>query len=136
MHLDAFADLAVEAVDGAFRNETRAVAGPRDHTFLDLVRRVRAAVDSRAAIVRAPAWLALAGLGVAGWLLRDVVLTADEVSGLTREYLCSEQPLRRGIDFAEWIEGAGPAGLGQRYASELARHFRPAIELRTRDRQQ
>lgn len=124
--LDAFADVAVEAVDGAHRDETVAVAGPRDWTFLDMVCAVRAAVGSRAAIVRAPAVVALAGLKVAGVFLRDVVLTGDEIKGLVREYLYAETPLRRGDDFDAWLRRPDVADtLGRRYASELARHFRP-----------
>jgi len=123
--LDAFADLAVEAIDDAHGSATLPVAGPRDWIFLDLVRAVHAAVGSRARIVHAPAALALAGLKVAGLLLGDVVLTPDEVKGLTREYLYVERPLRRGADFAEWLAQPGVAStLGRRYASELERHFR------------
>jgi uncharacterized protein YbjT (DUF2867 family) len=123
--VDAFADLAVEAVDGGHRNATLAVAGPSDWRFLDMVRAIRTAVHSRALIVPAPAFVALAGLRVAGAFLGDVVLTRDEVKGLTREYLYSESPLRRGADFAAWL--ARPElskALGRRYESELARHFR------------
>ena len=69
--------------------------------------------------------LALAGLKVAGLFLGDVVLTPDEVKGLTREYLYVERPLRRGADFTEWLAQPDVAStLGRRYQSELARHFR------------
>src|SRR5205807_10104521 len=88
--VDAFADLAVEAIDGAHVNATVAVAGPIDWTFIDMVRAVRSAVRSCAAIVQAPPFVALAGLTVAGLFLRDVVLTSDEIKGLTREYLYAE----------------------------------------------
>ena len=75
--------------------------------------------------MHAPPALALAGLKVAGLFLGDVVLTPDEVKGLTREYLYVERPLRRGADFAEWLAQPGVAStLGRRYESELARHFR------------
>jgi hypothetical protein len=48
------------------------------------------------------------------------------IKGLTREYLYSEAPLRRGDDFQMWLDRADPAReLGRRYASELDRHFRP-----------
>src|SRR5437763_351908 len=83
--VDAFADLAVEAIDGAHGQVTLPVAGPNDWVFLDLVRAVHAAVGSRARIVHAPAELALAGLKIAGFFLGDVVLTPDEVKGLTHE---------------------------------------------------
>jgi hypothetical protein len=123
--LDAFADIAVEAVNGQHRDAVVPVAGPRDWTFLELVRAIRSAVGSRALIVHSPPVLALAGLRAAGWLLRDVVLTADEVRGLTREYLYSQGPLRRGEDIAEWLARPEvPSALGRRYESELARHFR------------
>lgn len=123
--VDAFAEIAIEAIDGAHLNEIVAVAGPSDRRFEEMVREVRAAVASRALIVHAPAWVALAGLRVAGALLRDVVLTSDEVKGLTREYLFSPEPVRRGGDFNEWLRSPGVAAtLGRQYQSELARHFR------------
>jgi uncharacterized protein YbjT (DUF2867 family) len=123
--LDAFADLAIEGVDGLHRNETLAVAGPADWSFRDLVHTIHDAVRSRALIVRAPAAVALAGLRAAGLLLGDVVLTRDEVKGLTREYLYAGQPLRRGVDFEAWIGQAQIASaLGRRYANELTMHFR------------
>lgn len=126
MTVDAFADVAVEAVAGGHQRATLPVAGPSDWTFVDMVRAVRAAVGSRALIVHAPAAVALAGLNVAGLFLRDVVLTSDEVKGLTREYLYAAQPLRRGADFAEWLREEGISStLGRRYESELTRHFRP-----------
>jgi NADH dehydrogenase len=123
--LDAFADVAVEAIEGARSGETVPVAGPRDWMFLDMVRAIRTAIGSRAAIVHAPAWLALVGLRAAGTLLGDVVLTSDEIKGLTREYLYSDTPLRRGDDFHDWLGRPGTSrALGRRYASELERHFR------------
>ena len=123
--LDAFADAAVEAVDGAYTNEIVPIAGPRDWRFVDMVRAIRAAVGSRAAIVPSPACFALAGLKAAGVVLGDVVLTGDEIKGLTREYLWAAAPLRRGADFDHWLaQPVVAAALGREYASELARHFR------------
>jgi len=123
--VEAFAGLALEAIDGDHREATLAVAGPSDWTFLEMVRAIRGAVGSRASIVSAPAWVALAGLRVAGALLGDVVLTSDEVKGLTREYLYAQDPLRRGIGFGQWLDRPGvAAALGAKYESELARHFR------------
>ena len=125
MMLDAFADVASDAIDGGYTREVVSVAGPRDWTFIEMVRAIRTVVRSRAAIVRAPSLVALAGLKVAGLLLGDVVLTRDEIRGLTREYLYAERPLRRGADISAWLSWPAVAStLGRVYASELARHFR------------
>jgi NADH dehydrogenase len=122
--LDALADLAVEAADGAYAQRTLAVAGPRDWTFLEMVRTIRAAVRSRAIILPVPTAVAFAGLRAAGWLLRDVVLTRDEIEGLIDEYLYADAPVRRGGDFSGWLASPGVAtSLGTSYASELQRHF-------------
>lgn len=124
--VDALADIAMESLTDQFPNQTLPVAGPRDWKFLDLVRAIRAAVGSRATIVSAPSWVAFSGLTVAGLILRDVVLTRDEIRGLTRGYLSSSEPLRRGMGFDEWLaQPSIAAELGRTYASELARHFRP-----------
>jgi len=125
MTLDAFADVAVEAVDGAHRATVLPVAGPRDLTFLEMVQAIRAAIQSDAWIVRAPATVGFVGLKVAGLFLDDVVLTWDEIQGLIRDYLYAAQPLRRGEDFETWLGRPGVASrLGLRYQSELARHFK------------
>jgi uncharacterized protein YbjT (DUF2867 family) len=125
MTVDAFGEIVVEAIDGGHRNAILPVAGPSDWTFLEMVHAVRRAVASRALLVRAPAWFALAGLQVAGLFLGDVVLTSDEVKGLTREYLYADRPIRRGADFSAWLADPAVAStLGRKYESELARHFR------------
>jgi len=125
MTVEAFADVALEAVHGLHRNATLPVAGPRDWTFLEMVRAIRRAVGARTAIVPAPASFSFAGLKIAGWLLGDVVLTGDEIKGLTRGYLCSDQPVRRGEDFSDWLSRPDVVSkLGVHYESELARHFR------------
>jgi NADH dehydrogenase len=58
-----------------------------------------------------------------GLVVRDVVLTADEISGLTAGLLVSHQPALGRISFIEWLNEAGPT-LGRGYLSELDRHFR------------
>jgi hypothetical protein len=55
--------------------------------------------------------------------MRDVVLTADEIRGLTAGLLVSHQPAVGQISFLEWLNESGPA-LGRGYLNELDRHFR------------
>lgn len=123
--LGAFGALIAAAVESPQSGAVTAVAGPVDYTYLDMVRRLRDAVGSRAALVRMPAWLALAASRIIGLLVRDVVLTRDEVAGLVRERLYSEHPVRVGPSLDEWLQrGDVRRELGQRYESELQRHFR------------
>jgi NADH dehydrogenase len=123
--LDGFAELIVEAVDAPSAGTVIDVAGPTDYTYLDMVRLIRGAVGSRAALVRMPAWLALAASWATGFVVGDVILTRDEARGLTQEYLYSPSPRRVGISLEQWLERDDVRqSLGRVYSSELERHFR------------
>ena len=58
-----------------------------------------------------------------GIVLRDVVLTPEEIRGLTCGLLASRQPALGQVSFIEWLKESGPT-LGRGYASELDHHFR------------
>lgn len=123
--LDGFGALVAEAVDSPGGGAITDVAGPADYTYLDMVRLIRAAVGSRAALIRMPAPLALAASWATGFLVRDVILTRDEAKGLTGEYLYSPHPRRVGESLEDWLErGDVRDYLGRSYVSELERHFR------------
>jgi uncharacterized protein YbjT (DUF2867 family) len=98
-------------------------AGPEVHEFGHFVRLIASAVGSRARIVSAPRPVALAFVRVGNAAVRDVVVTRDELDGLSRSLLTSSA-LPLGIDrFSEWIRDNADA-LGCRYESELRRNFR------------
>lgn len=55
------------------------------------------------------------------WLLvRDVVLTSEEIAALTSGLLTSRQPSRAKIAFSDWIT---EHETGRTYANEISRHF-------------
>ena len=119
--VEDFARMAVAAADGDDAVELD-VVGPEVFSYRDLVCRVRAVTGAKCAVWPAPrraAWLAAAALGL---VQRDVVLTWEEVLGLSRGLLVSgsagnsEMPTKLSC----WLEEHGPR-LGLRYASELAR---------------
>ncbi len=97
-------------------------AGPSRWTFEELVRLIARAVRSRAWITRAPEWMGLRAAQLAGWALRDVLVTRDELGALAAGLLVSgEEP--RGCDrFDDWLAENGNR-VGRRYTSELARNF-------------
>jgi len=56
-------------------------------------------------------------------LVRDVMLTGDEIRGLMTNLLATESPPNAATRFSEWL-ASNADKIGIAYASELARHFR------------
>ena len=97
--------------------------GPDVLGFAELVHLVRRAVSSRALVAPVPPWLLLIASRLLGRLVGDVVLTADEVAGLTSNLLVSKAPPTAPTRFTAWL-AAHAHELGLAWANELARHFR------------
>ena len=77
-------------------------------------------IGCRRPIFSVPAPVGRAVAGIAGWWLRDVVITRDEIEGLMADLLCVESPPAGTLRLSEWArEHAND--LGRRYASELER---------------
>jgi uncharacterized protein YbjT (DUF2867 family) len=122
VHVEDFARLAVEQGASCVDTVLDAV-GPEALAFEELVRLVRRAVQSRAALVRVPRPVLLTAARLLGAFVRDIVLTPDEIAGLTANLLVSHGPPTTSTRFSEWL--AGNAGqLGVKWASELHRHYR------------
>ena len=124
IHVDDLARICVRAAHGP-GDVIMDAAGPDTISFEELVRAIRDALGRRTPILHAPP-AAMAALARAlGLVVRDVVLTADEIRGLTAGLLVSHQPALGQISFLEWLTEHGPT-LGAAYANELDRHFRAA----------
>jgi uncharacterized protein YbjT (DUF2867 family) len=122
IHVDDFARICLRAADGLTDAITDAV-GPDRLTYEQLVRAVRDALRKKTPVVHAPP-AAVAILSRAlGVVLRDVVLTGDEIRGLTAGLLVSHQPALGRVSFLDWLQ-ANASTLGRAYANELDRHFR------------
>ena len=121
IHVDDFARICLEASHSRSGSIVDA-AGPDTMSFEELVRAIRDAVGRRTPILHAPP-AAMAGLARAlGLLVRDVVLTPDEIRGLTAGLLVSHQPALGQTSVIQWLKENGQA-LGRAYANELRRHF-------------
>ncbi len=118
-------DVAALAVDLAGLGDSVVcdATGPETYTFEDLVRLIRARVQSRSFIVHVPPLFALLVGYIFGPLLRDVLITRDEVGGLMDGLLVSELPPTCPTRFSEWLLEHADR-LGRAYASELERHYR------------
>lgn len=122
VHVEDFARLAVE--QGASRVDGSIDAvGPEALGFDELVRHVRRAVGSRAVLVPVPRMGLLAVARLLGAVVRDVVLTPDEMAGLTANLLVSKGPATASTRFSDWLAGNAER-LGVEWASELHRHYR------------
>jgi NADH dehydrogenase len=121
--IDDYAQLLVDAgtrTDGSVEIDA---VGPDVFEFRDLVRTIRRAVGARCLLVGLPPGLALAGAGLYGLLVRDVVLTRSEVHELMDGVLVSRGPATCPTSLASWLGQEAPT-LGRAWASELGRHFR------------
>lgn len=122
IHVDDFAQICLRAALGVTDVITDA-AGPDTMTYEQLVRAVRDALGRRTPILHAPPAAVAALSHALGVVVRDVVLTADEIRGLTAGLLVSHQPALGRVSFLEWLQ-ENASTLGRAYANELDRHFR------------
>ena len=118
-------DLAELAVSAAQQSDDMAVdaVGPETMTFEELVHLIAVSVESKARVWHLNPGLALLFSRLAGYLVRDVVLTRDEIDGLMEELLVTQGPATGQTRLSEWlVHNANTLGTG--YSSELSRHYR------------
>ena len=120
--VEDLASLAVEAAKGDGRVVMDAV-GPERYSYEDLVRLVAGALGKQPWLLKVPAEAALGLSRMLGALLRDTMLTRDEVKGLTSNLLVSDEAPLGTASLRAWVSEHADA-LGRRYASEVARHYR------------
>lgn len=122
VHVDDVARIAVAAGREPGDLDIDA-AGPDVLTFNRFVELLAAAVDSRALLFHAPRPMSYLAARALGLLVRDVMLTRDEVTELTASLLVSGRPPDGRIGLPAWAS-AHADELGRSYHSELDRHYR------------
>jgi uncharacterized protein YbjT (DUF2867 family) len=121
VHVDDLASICTDAARvGA--NIVIDAAGPETLAFDELVALIRGATGARTPIVHVPAPIMGLAARALGLLVRDVVLTSDEIDGLMAGLLVSHEPPLGQIAFSAWLEHSRES-VGRRYANELRRHF-------------
>jgi len=115
-------DLARLAVDEGKREGNRVVdaIGPETLAYRELVLELAAALDVQRRIVSVPPAFALWAGRLLGLVLRDVVITRDEIRGLMEGRLVTSSAPTGTIRLRAWARENADA-LGRRYASELGR---------------
>jgi NADH dehydrogenase len=99
------------------------IVGPDVFTFNQLVQLIAHKVGRRVRLIHAPTHFALLLADLVGYVVNDVVLTSDEVEGLTANLLISDEPPLGHTRLGDWLETHADQ-VGTRYASELERHYR------------
>jgi uncharacterized protein YbjT (DUF2867 family) len=98
-------------------------AGPEIYAFKEFVVKIAQAVHRKSRFVHIGRRGLMIPLKLLSWLTGDVVLTRQELEGLAANLLLTSSPPLCNGRFSEWLsENANE--VGQRYASELMRHFR------------
>lgn len=116
------AEIAVSTADH-HKNVVLHAVGPETYTFDELVRLIADKIQRRVKIVHLRPGLVLFLSRMIGYIVRDVVLTRDEVEGLMSNLLVSESPPTGQTRLSDWL-GQNANSVGARYASELDRHYR------------
>jgi hypothetical protein len=91
-------------------------------SFADFLRFLRASIGSHAPLLRLPPRLALAMSWPVSVLLRDVLITREEMGALMADLLVSRTGPTTTTSLEAWLEADKP-DLGGRYTSELRRHW-------------
>ena len=117
-------DLAELAVEGGQRSDNYTVdaVGPESYTYTELVKMMAKAILSKSLILHLPPAILRLASGVLGAILKDVVLTENEIKGLMADLLVSHRPPTGRTSLEGWIKSHAET-IGNRYASELARHY-------------
>jgi len=96
--------------------------GPETYMFGELVRMIARQINSQAKIVHVRPSLALVLARLIGYMVRDVVITGDEIDGLMSNLLVSMGTPTGRTRLSEWLEQNGNS-VGAKYFSDLRRHY-------------
>ncbi len=121
LHVDDMAELLIEHADGEGNTMVDAV-GPEGFSYIELVRTLADILQVRRPILRTWPVLGLAVSKLLNPFLRDVIITREEIKGLMRGLLDSDQPATGRIKLTEWAQEHRET-LGHRYASEVGRRI-------------
>jgi NADH dehydrogenase len=119
IHVEDFAALAVrEGRPGP--NRIIDATGPETFTYRALVERLGEIIGCRRPIVPLPPAIGWLAASILGLVVRDVMLTRDEIAGLMAGLLATDAPPAGTTRLTDWAR-THTDELGRRYASELAR---------------
>ncbi|HHT9109720.1 MAG TPA: SDR family oxidoreductase [Candidatus Brocadiaceae bacterium] len=118
-------DVAEIAINAAHRKENVILdaVGPEIYTYNELIKLISDKVQNKARIIHLQPRLAFILSKFIDCIVKDIILTRDEVEGLMQNLLISKDAPTGRMRLSEWLDkNAGTLGIT--YASELNRHYR------------
>ena len=122
LHVDDMAALMLDCADSD-KDVTVDAVGPESFTYRELVATLAEIIGVRRAIVSTPLRLGYAVSKLVNPFVGDVVITWEEILGLTRGILDSTQPATGTTKLTDWARQHADT-LGRRYASEVGRRVK------------
>lgn len=121
--VDNVAEIAIAA--GKQKNENLIIdaVGPETFTFNEMINLINEVTGSNTWITHAPAGLALLVSKIIGLLVRDVLLTRDELGSLMANLLISAGPVTGKTRLSDWLKENSKT-VGGVYSSEIGRHYK------------
>jgi NADH dehydrogenase len=115
-------DLAAAAVEQAvgLGNEVVNAIGPETFTYLELAKTIMRALGSNRPIISVPPEFGYWSCRMIGLLVRDVIITRQEIRGLMEGRLCVDAPPMGMTKLTAWINQHRDT-LGRHYTNEIAR---------------
>ena len=119
LHVEDMAALLIEHANMS-GDITADAVGPEGFSYIELIRTLAKILKVRRPIMRIPTPIAFACSRLLNPFVKDVIITKEEVKGLTRGLLDSENPATGNIHLTQWAKEHRDT-LGCRYASEVGR---------------
>lgn len=115
-------DLAALAVQEACDNQNRIInaIGPETLSYRELVETIKQKLGSRSLIVSIPPGAGYWACRLVGVLVKDIVITREEIQGLMEGRLHVDAPPQGTVRLTDWME-QHKESLGRHYTSEMAR---------------
>ena len=120
IHVQDFAELALDEAEREEQHRVINATGAETYSFRELWQLLARGMHAPRPILPVPAWFGLLATQGLGALVGDVMLTRDEIAGLSQDRLAVDTQPAGQRRLSEWVAQYADT-LGRSYASELAR---------------
>ena len=120
IHVQDFAELAMDEAEAEAPHRMINAVGAETYSFRDMWKLLARAMGIWRPVLPVPAELGYQATRVLGAIVGDVMLTRDEIAGLSQDRLAVPGPTVGTRRLSDWVQQHA-AELGRHYASELVR---------------